>query len=27
VEGKTAVDMALERGLDTAAERLGATRP
>jgi len=26
VEGRTAVDMALERGLDTAAARLGATR-
>jgi ankyrin repeat protein len=26
VGGKTAIDMALERGLDTAAERLGATR-
>jgi len=26
-DGHTAIDMALERGLDTAAARLGATQP
>ena len=26
VDGRTAIDLALERGLDTAAARLGATR-